>query len=183
MKINSCHEISHPWNLPPRFTIRCPSVYSKRTTLKEEEQLRCESLWGGRSVREWWCVGDLFLPCSLSAVDHFGLWWWMGEATAEPWHSPDVSFQPLRAGIICVRSNTAESDGWPPPQPHAAGASTLFHWSRFIQNRAHIMAQIYLLVKFFFLSISSQLALVGPLYISSPRSFLLWFVFYLHHVS
>lgn len=74
----------------------------------------------------------------------------MGEAEAEPWHSPDVSFQPLQAGTIAVHSNMVESDGWPPPQPHAAEASTLVYYKRrLIQDRTHIVTQIHWLLKCF----------------------------------
>lgn len=54
----------------------------------------------------------------------------MGEAEAEPWHSPDVWFQPLQAGTITAHGNTVEIDGWPPPQLHATEASTLVYYKR-----------------------------------------------------
>lgn len=74
----------------------------------------------------------------------------MGEAEAEPRHSPDVSFLPVQVGTIIAHTNTVESDGWPPPRLHAAQASTLiYHKRRLIQDRTHSVTQIHILLKSF----------------------------------
>lgn len=49
-----------------------------------------------------------------------------------------------------MHSNTVESDGWPPPQLHAAQASTpIYHKRRLIQDGTHIVTQIHLFLVYF----------------------------------
>lgn len=65
------------------------------------------------------------------------MWWWMSEAVAKSWHSPDVSFQPRQVGTFAVHSNTVESDGWPPPQQKLPPMAD--HTRRLVQDRTHIV--------------------------------------------
>lgn len=108
------------------------------------------------------CLLPVVVSCLLQ-ICVFGLWWWMGEAEVEPWHSPDVSFQPLQAGTIIIRSSLVESDEWPTPQLHAAQASTLIYHKRSSNKTEHIHSMCLdsdsCIAQIFFLSTSRQLAL------------------------
>lgn len=89
------HEISHPWNQPPRFTLRHSSVYFKATVGHTEgrEQIRCESQWeeeasetNGVLRTSSSCVLLMVVSCLLQ----ISVCWDRGDGWARPTQSPDT---------------------------------------------------------------------------------------------
>lgn len=84
----------------------------------------------------------------------------------------------------CIKQ-PVESDGWPPPQLHAALASTpIYHKRRLIQDRTHIVTQNHLLLKCFSCLIPDSWPSLSLFFFPFILlSFLSWFFFFLRDVS